>query len=131
MGRERRVKQRHDPSTQREDDESPPSPPQRELRPRRHPGKEPTGSSSQAPPAREPRRAPYILQSRPNPPPARANPQRRGIAYDICPRTPPRLQVEFAPDQRRYNSYPRLARPQHVEGLLLSYPEITAGKKWH
>jgi hypothetical protein len=41
------------------------------------------------------------------------------------------LQVEFAPDQRRYNGYPRLARPQHVEGLLLSYPEITAGKKWH
>ena len=131
MARERRVKQRHDPSTQREDDESPPSPPRHELRPRRRPGKEPAGSSSQAPPAREPRRAPYILQSGPNPLPARANPQRRGIAHDICPRTPPRLQVEYAPDQRMYERYPRLARPQHVEGLLLSYPEITAGKKWH
>ena len=119
MGRERRVKQRHDPSTQREDDESPPSPPQRELRPRRRPGKEPAGSSSQAPPTREPRRAPYILQSSPNPPPTRANPQRRGIAYDICPRTPHLLQAEFTPEQRRYNSFPRLAHPQLVEGFAI------------
>ena len=129
MTRERRVKQRNDPSTQRQDDESPPSPPQRELRPHRHPGKEPAGSSSQAPPAREPRRAPYILQSRPNPPPDRVNPQRRGIAHDICPRTPPRLQVEYAPDQRRYESYPRLARPQLVEGYAIEMPRNYSGQE--
>ena len=129
MGKERRVKQRHDPSTQREDDESPPSPLRRELRPRRRLGKETAGSSSQAPPAREPRRAPYILQSRPNPPPARANPQRRGIAHDICPRTPPRLQVEYAPDQRMYERYPRLARPQHVEGYAIEMPRNYSGQE--
>ena len=127
MGRERRVKQRHDPSTQREDDESPPSPPRRELRPRRRPGEEPAGSSSQAPPAREPHWAPYILQSKPNPPPAMANPQRRGIVYDICPWTPPRLQVEYAPDYRRYDGYPRLARPQHIEGYAVELPRNYSG----
>ena len=129
MTRERRVKQRNDPSTQWPDDELLPSPPQRELRPRRRPGKKPAGSSNQAPLAREPRRAPYILQSRPNPPPARANPQRRGIAHDICPRTPPRLQVEYAPDQRRYESYPRLAHPQHVEGFAIEMPRNYSGEE--
>ena len=95
MARERRVKQRHDPSSQREEDESPPSPPPRELCPRHRPGKEPVGSSSQAPPARasrQPRCAPYMMQGRPNPPPARVNPQRRGIAYDICPLSADRVR---------------------------------------
>jgi hypothetical protein len=57
MGRERapassgqrRQKHRHDPQIQ-EEEVSPPSPPQRELRPRHRPGKEPAGSSSQAHP---------------------------------------------------------------------------------
>ena len=130
MGRERRVKQRHDPSSQREEDESPSSPPRHELCPRHRPGKEPAGSSSQAPPARtsrQPRRAPYMMQGMPNPPPAQISPQRRGIAHDICPRTPPRLQVEYAPDQRRYESYPRLARPQHVEGFAIEMPRNYSG----
>ena len=123
------MKQRHDPSTQRQDDESLPSPPRRKLHPRRRPGKEPEGSSSQAPPAREPRRALYILQSGPNPLPARANPQRRGIAHDICPQTPPRLQVEFAPDQRRYERYPRLARPQIEGGFAVDLPRNYSGQE--
>ena len=87
MGREhrddpsgqRRQKRRHDPCLQREEDESPPNPPQRELRPRHRPGKEPMGSNSQVPLARasrQPRRAPYMMQGMPNPPSARANPQR-------------------------------------------------------
>ena len=129
MTRERRVKQRNDPSTQWPDDELLPSPPQRELRPRRRPGKKPAGSSNQAPLAREPRRAPYILQSSPNPPPTRANPQRWGIAYDICPRTLPRLQAEFAPDQRRYNSFPRLGRPQRVEGFAVELARNYSGQE--
>ena len=56
-------------------------------------------------------KAPYILQSQPTPPPSRASPTRRGIAHDICPRTPPRLQVEYSPEQRNYPHIPRLKRP--------------------
>jgi hypothetical protein len=70
---------RHDAQIQEE--VSPPCPPPRELRPRRRPGKEPTGSSSQAHP---PRQAPCMMASMPNPP-SRANPSRRGIAADIFP----------------------------------------------
>ena len=80
MARERRVKQRHDPSSQREEEESPPSPPRRELRPRHRPGKEPAGSNS-----KELRKAPYIFQSRAAAPPSCPTPTSKGIAHDICP----------------------------------------------
>jgi len=74
------------------------------------------GSSSQAPPARasrtrQHRQAPYMMQGMAVPPLTRANPNRRGIAHDICPRTPPRVQVEFDAEQRQYPRCPRLARP--------------------
>ncbi|RLM41242.1 actin-like protein ARP8 [Panicum miliaceum] len=110
MGRSRgepsgqwRQKCHHDPHVQREE-ESPPSP-IRELRPRCRPGKEPAGSSDQA------RQAPYIMRSMPVPPPSHANPSKRGVAWEICPQTPPRLQIEFAPDQRQYPWLPKLATP--------------------
>ena len=60
---QRRQKRRHDPRAPRED---PPNPP-RELRPRHRAGKEPAGSSSR----KEPRKGPYIMQSRPMAPPSR------------------------------------------------------------
>jgi len=75
-----RQKRRHDPHSQRED--APRNPP-RELRPRHRTGKEPAGSSS-----KEPRKAPYILQSQAAAPPSRPTPTSKGIAYDICPKTP-------------------------------------------
>ena len=111
---QRRQKCHHDRRSR--DDVPPPNPPQRELRPRHRPGKEPAGSSSQA---KEPRKASYIMQGEPAPPPSRANPTKQGIAHDICPRTPPRLQVEYAPEQRSYPGYPRLARPQLVHGFAI------------
>ena len=111
---QRRQKRRHDPRSQ--DDVPPPNPPQRELRPRHRPGKEPTGSSSQA---KMPRKAPYIMQGGPAPPLSRANPTKQGIAHDIYPRTPPRLQVEFTPEQRSYPGCPRLTRPQLVHGFTV------------
>ena len=107
---QRRQKRRHDPRTQRED---PPTNPTRELRPPHRAGKEPAGSSSR----KQPRKAPYILQSRPMAPPSRVNPTRRGIAHDVCPRTPPRLQVEFSHEQRNYPSIPRLHRLGIVHGF--------------
>ena len=103
---QRRQKRCHDPRAQRED---PPPNPTRELHPRQCAGKEPAGSSS--------RKAPYILQSGPAPPPSRASPTRRGNAHDIYPRTPPRLQVEFTPEQRNYPHIPRLRRPGVVPGF--------------
>ena len=111
---QRRQKRRHDLRSQ--DDVPPPNPPQRELRPHHRPGKEPAGSSSQA---KEPRKASYIMQGGPAPPPSRANPTKQGIAHDICPRTPPRLQVEFTPEQRSYPGCPRLTRPQLVHGFAV------------
>ena len=109
---QRRQKRRHDPRNQME---VPPPNPSRELRPRQRTGKEPAGSSSR----KEPRKAPYILQSGPTPSPSRASPTRRGIAHDICPRTPPRLQVEFTPEQRNYPNIPRLMRPGVVPGFAV------------
>ena len=111
---QRRQKRRHDPRSQ--DDVPPPNPPQRELRPRRRLGKEPAGSSSHA---KGPMQAPYIMQGGPAPPPSRANPTKQGIAHDICPRTPPHLQVEFTPEQRSYPGCPRLTRPQFVHGFAV------------
>jgi hypothetical protein len=99
---QRRQKHRHDPQIQ-EEEVSPPSPPPSELCPRHRPGKEPAGSSSQA---RPPRQAPYMMPSMAVPPPSRANPSRRGIAWKICPRTPPRLQVKYPQDQRQYPRCP-------------------------
>ena len=120
MGREkgepsdqRRQKRHHDPNIQRQE-ASPPIPPLRELCPRQRAGKEVAGSSSQGP-----RRPPNIMQGRPAPPPSRASPTRRGIAYDICPCTPPRLQVEFTLEQRSYPGCPSLARPQFVQGFAV------------
>jgi len=106
---QRRQKRRHDPRAPRED---PPNPP-RELRPRHRAGKEPAGSSSR----KEPRKAPYILQSRPTAPPSRPTPTSKGIARDICPKTPPRLRVEYSSEQRNYPSVPRLHRP----GIIPSF----------
>ena len=108
---QRRQKRRHDPRAPRED---PPNPP-RELRPRHRAGKEPAGSSSR----KEPRKAPYILQSRPTAPPSRPTPTSKGIAHDICPKTPPRLQVEYSSEQRNYPSIPRLHRPGIVPGFTI------------
>jgi hypothetical protein len=92
------------------EEDSPLSPPPRELRPNRRPGKEPA-SSSQAP-SRAARQAPYMMPSMAVPPPSRANPPRRGIAWEICPRTPPRLQIEYQEDQHQYPRCPKLTRPQ-------------------
>ena len=108
---QRRQKRRHDPHTQRED--APRNPP-RELRPRHRAGKEPAGSSS-----KEPRKAPYILQSRAAAPPSRPTPTSKGIAHDICPKTPPRLVVEYPPGQRTYPNIPRLHRPGIVPGFTV------------
>ena len=116
---QRRQKRCHDPHAQRED---PPPNPTRELRPRHRADKEPAGSSSR----KEPRKAPYILQSGPTPPPSRASPTRRGIAHDICPRTPPRLQVEFTPEQRNYKHIPRLRRPRVVPSF-----EVTLSRNYY
>jgi hypothetical protein len=51
---------------------------------------------------------------------ARANPSRRGIAADICPRTPPRLEVSFSADQTRYPFCPKLTRPQILSEFTVS-----------
>jgi len=50
-------------------------------------------------------------------PPTCPTPTRRGIAHDIFPRTPPRLQVEYSSKQRNYPSIPRLHRPGIVPGF--------------
>ncbi|RLN25650.1 hypothetical protein C2845_PM07G09950 [Panicum miliaceum] len=106
---QRRQKRHHDPNVQ-EEEASPP----RELRPCRRPGKEPAGSSSQA------REAPYIMRSMPVPPPSHVNPSRRGIAWEICPQTPPRMQVEFTPDQQQYPRCPKLTHPQIVTSFAVN-----------
>jgi hypothetical protein len=59
-----------------------------------------------------------MMASMPNPP-SKANPSSRGIAWDIDPRTPPRLQVVFPKDQRQYPICPKLARPQIVQGFTI------------
>jgi hypothetical protein len=53
------------------------------------------------------------------PPPSRANPSRRGIAWEICPRTPPHLQIEYQEDQRQYPRCPKLTRPQILLGFAV------------
>jgi hypothetical protein len=105
---QRRQKRRHDPQLQVEED-SPPSPPPREPRPHRCPGKEPA-SSNQAP-SYASWQAPYMVPSMAVPPPSRANPTRKGIAWEIWPRTPPHLQIEFQEDQRQYPRCPKLTHP--------------------
>jgi hypothetical protein len=94
----------------------PPSPPPREPRPNRRPGKEPT-SSSQAP-SHVSRQASYMMPSMAVPP-SQANPTRKGIAWEICPRTPPRLKIEFQEDQRQYPRCPKLTCPQIVPGFAV------------
>ena len=69
------------------------------------------------------------MQGMPNPPPAQINPQRRGIAHDICPRTLPHLQVEFTPEQRNYNRFPRLAHPRLVEGFAIEMARNYSGQE--
>jgi hypothetical protein len=59
-----------------------------------------------------------MMASMPNPS-SRANPSSRGIAWDICPRTPPRLQVMFSEDQHQYPTCPKLSRPQIMEGFAI------------
>ncbi|KAG2594638.1 hypothetical protein PVAP13_5KG003612 [Panicum virgatum] len=116
---QRRQKRRHDPRNQME---VPPPNPSRELRPRQRTGKEPAGSSSR----KEPRKAPYIMQGQPMHPPSRANPTRRSIAHDICPNTPPRMQVEYSSEQRTYPHIPRLKRPGIVHGF-----EVEMGRNYY
>jgi hypothetical protein len=53
------------------------------------------------------------------PPPSRANPTSKGIAWEICPRTPPRLQIEFQEDQHQYPKCPKLTRPQILPGFAV------------
>jgi hypothetical protein len=60
-----------------------------------------------------------MMASMPNPP-ARANPSRRGIAADICSRTPPCLEVTFSADQTRYPVCPKLTRPQILPEFTVS-----------
>ncbi|RLM85569.1 putative copia-like retroelement [Panicum miliaceum] len=50
---------------------------------------------------------------------ARPNPRERGSSYDICPRTPDRLVVEFGDDQVNHPTCPRLKRPTIVEGFAV------------
>jgi len=78
----------------------------------------------------EPRKAPYIMQGRPMPPPSRVNPTRRGIAHDICPRTPPRLQVEYSPEQCTYPYIPRLKRPGVVLGFEVEMEKTIISRTW-
>ena len=66
------------------------------------------------------------MQGQPMHPPSRANPTRRGIAHDICPRTPPRLQIEYSPEQHNYPHIPRLKRPEIVYGF-----EIEMGRNYY
>ena len=113
---QRRQKRRHDPRNQRE---VPPPNPSRELRPRQCAGKEPAGSS----PRKEPRKAPYIMQGQPMHPPSRANPTRRGIAHDICPSTPPRLQVEYSSEQCTYPHIPWSRDPELFMDSRLRWEE--------
>ena len=72
------------------------------------------------------RQAPNMMQGMPVPPPARANPSRRGIAWDICRQTPSRLQVEYHADQRQYPRCPKLAGPQVVLGFV-----VEMGRKYY
>jgi hypothetical protein len=65
------------------------------------------------------------------PPPSWANPTRKGIAWEICPRTPPRLQIEFQEDQRQYPRCPKLTHPQILPGFAVEMGEITSNKPWH
>ena len=69
------------------------------------------------------RHAPNMTQGMPVPPPARANPSRRGIAWDICRQTPPRLQVEYHADQRQYPRCPNLLAPKLSQVLQLRWEE--------
>jgi hypothetical protein len=38
---------------------------------------------------------------------------------DICPQTPPRLEVIFSADQTQYPVCPKLARPQILDGYVV------------
>jgi hypothetical protein len=53
------------------------------------------------------------------PPPSRANPTRKRIAWEIYPRTPPRLQIEFQEDQCQYPRCSKLTHPQIVPGFAV------------
>ena len=102
---QRRQKRRHGPQVQREED-FPPSPPQRELRPHRRPGKESAGSSSQTaePSIHDAKHAhASSILSKSN---------KKRPCMGVCPWTPPGLQVEFTAEQSQYPHCPKLARPR-------------------
>jgi hypothetical protein len=52
-------------------------------------------------------------------PPSLANPTRKGIAWEIFPRTPPHLQIEFQEDQRQNPRCPKLTRAQILPGFAV------------
>jgi hypothetical protein len=54
------------------------------------------------------------------PPPSWENPSRQGIAWDICPRTPPHIQIDYQEDQRQYPRCPKLTRPQILSEFTVS-----------
>jgi hypothetical protein len=51
---------------------------------------------------------------------ARPNPRARGVAFDVCTRTPDRLVVEFDAGQVNYPTCPKLKSPGIVEGFAIS-----------
>lgn len=91
------------------------------------PGKEP--AQSRYAPQSEPalREEQYImrsmLMSRPT---ARPNPRTRGAVYEVFPRTPDRLVVEFGPDQVTYQQYQGEGHRELLRVLLFKLLEITA-----
>jgi hypothetical protein len=54
--------------------------------------------------------------------PARPNPRARGAAYEICPRTPDHLVVEFGGCQVNNPICPRVKRLTIIEGFAVSAP---------
>jgi hypothetical protein len=53
------------------------------------------------------------------PPPSLVNPTRMGIAWEICPRTHPHLQIEFQEYQHQYPRCPKFTRPQILPGFAV------------
>jgi hypothetical protein len=64
-----------------------------------------------------------MMRSMPVPRPiARPNPRARGVAYEIFPRTPDHLVVEFGPSQINYQYFSKRKPPGIVEGFVMATP---------
>ncbi|RLM66609.1 putative copia-like retroelement [Panicum miliaceum] len=89
----------------------------------RRQGKEPATSQYAPHLHPPPRQAPYMMRSMSVPrATARTDPRARGAAFEICPRTPDRLIVEFGSDQITHPHCPK-RRPQGtVEGFAIAAP---------